>query len=148
MKATGFACDVCKVFATAEKSDRPPNGWMKVSVYVADEFVRNGTVNTAFDICSNKCLAVLGKERAKAERETGAESNGLVSHPERSMVISTGKREFSDEARASFRQNGLKMQHAKGNHESTPKPDCESCQEATGMTEDELRSLLDAVESE
>ena len=71
MKATGWACDVCKTFHTSTDDRTPPVGWMVVTTIVDSKVTVNAGVNTAFHICSNKCLRDLGTARWKAEREGG-----------------------------------------------------------------------------
>jgi hypothetical protein len=99
---------------------------MELSTFVAQEVVARGDVNTRFHICSNKCLRELGTARWRAERDGTMEFNGH--HPASSApVVSSGKREVSDAGRAAMRQNGLKMQHSKGNHAENPNEECELC---------------------
>lgn len=59
-QATGYFCDVCKTFEARPNSGvNLPDGWMKLTITPTDP---------SFDLCSNKCLLELAKERRAAER--------------------------------------------------------------------------------
>ena len=136
MKATGWACDVCKTFHTSTDDRTPPVGWMVVNTIVDSKVVVNAGVNTAFHICSNKCLRDLGTARWKTEREGGEAyeppeaSAAPEPEPTSNGVTSSGKKEkrdYSPETRERMRLNGIRLQHVKGNHSDDPNEDCELC---------------------
>lgn len=139
MRATGFACDICKVFATAKDERSVPVGWMTLTVSVPDATRANSSINTVLHICSNRCLRDLGTARWRAEKDVGetAATNGLVSQ----QPVTSSGRQYSDEARAKFRQNGMRIQHGKGNH-AEANPQCEICQQELGMTAEEIAELI------
>lgn len=142
MRAQGFRCDRpgCKSFDTSPDDRTIPYGWMTVTVSVDPRAAgANANVNNTFHICSARCLRDLGKSRITADVELASLSNGAV-EPEHRPVTSSG-REYSPEARAKFRQNGMRIQHTKGNH-AEANPDCEMCQEELGMSADDIRELI------
>jgi hypothetical protein len=77
-KATGYFCDACKKFDTTNDTN-PPIGWLRLSVRVDGQ-----NPNDGFDLCSNKCLVALARERVKAERETTPTPRGGTSSAARS----------------------------------------------------------------
>lgn len=50
---TGYVCDVCETFSLKR------DGWLKVTPYVQGDNPGSGGI----DVCSNRCLIRLGKER-------------------------------------------------------------------------------------
>lgn len=122
MKAAGYACDVCNTFQTAAANDRVPVGWMTLIVEVPEKSSRD-----AFDICSNRCLRDLGRERWRADVRDDYEPS--IGKPRKSNGQQSTGKNVSEEGREKLRQSGLRLQHNKGNHENNPNVDCELCLE-------------------
>lgn len=109
---TGFQCDLCDTAtegAGREKNDTP-FGWFTVNVR-AEEDIRAGS----WLLCSNRCLARLGRERMAADKEA----------KQRAKTLPT-----DDKERAAART--ARLDHIRF-HVETEKPDehCVFCQEAT-----------------
>lgn len=84
-KVTGISCDVCGDFAATANGALRPATWMRVSIGTsADE---------GFDICSNKCLAALGRQRQAADREMAAPPPAAV--PDQKGKGSEGQRAWA-----------------------------------------------------
>jgi hypothetical protein len=116
---------------------------MVVTTIVDSKVTINAGVNTAFHICSNKCLRDLGQARWRAEREGGEAFEPPPSDPPepvdngRAPVVSSGKkeREYTPESREKMRLNGIRLQHVRGNHAAEPNIDCELCAAETAPHE-------------
>lgn len=67
-RAQGVACDVCKKFELGDPGPNLPEGWIKV--VLPKTAFDDTTVNRERDICSDKCLERLGRERRLAARPT------------------------------------------------------------------------------
>lgn len=114
-RATGVTCDQCGKFDVLvgnEHNQLPPT-WIVVAPVTATG------PDDRKEICSNKCLKDLGAARYKAERETATGGSA-----------DAAGRIVTDEGRASMQQNGMLLQHRKGNHDGKPNPDCTRCQKA------------------
>ena len=77
-KFTGFRCDGPRCPSVAETPE-VPDGWITVKVHVSPEAAGRDPQRTVtpvkaqadFHVCSNRCLANLGKERHKADLDAG-----------------------------------------------------------------------------
>jgi hypothetical protein len=56
-RVTGYECDVCKDFSSTQSD------WVRLASYADKD-------NSGIDICSNRCLLTLAKERYAATRES------------------------------------------------------------------------------
>lgn len=136
-KAQGFICDVCENFVTVTNGNRPDR-WMRLSVASANP-------EDGFDICSNKCLAALGKDRYKAERETKttkAKGIGaaLVEQPTKSTT--TSSRGGSEGIEGPNGKVYSPQNHARW-HTDEPNPNCAYCVAETDP-DNELPGLIEA----
>lgn len=63
---SGWRCDGPRCSSVAE-TDQPPPGWINVTVTLkeGEEVGRTGGANS-FILCSNRCMARLGRERHQA----------------------------------------------------------------------------------
>lgn len=111
-KVVGITCDRCGKFMEEKEIGR----------IVLTVQTNHGNPADHFDICGNRCLAVVALERAKEEG---------VLPPGIRYQFSQKKRDISPETRELFAQNAKKMQHGRWHtpDKKGPQEDCEFCLE-------------------
>lgn len=119
-RTSGVTCDVCGTFTTT-LNDNLPDEWIKVTLPHS-----NGAAPADYlrDLCSNKCMMVLGRERAKAGGELKSVSGKAKSTMDpklREFLLANGVKPSG--------MGGKMMSHVRDKHESTrARPGCLVCQ--------------------
>jgi hypothetical protein len=91
-QATGYICDVCERFTL-----RKPTDWFILTT-------ENGSGK--LDICTNRCLANLARDRLKAERDAAPVIVAAEDKP-KPPVFSAKDREISDEEKLAIVEEAL-----------------------------------------
>lgn len=100
-QAAGFTCDVCGGFQVADKNSSSierPVGWLSVNPKTDRGDLEH------LDVCSNYCLAELGKLRWECESQNDGKTFKFVGEKARAT------RTITPEAREKMRENGRKRQ--------------------------------------
>lgn len=112
-KVSGMSCDICKTFTTTLNDSTFPEEWIRAAS------------DRQKDLCSNKCLMVLGRERMVATGEKAA-----ISKYKSKSNMDPKLREFLAANGVTGQAIGGKvMKHTVDSHEkSYARPGCLVCQ--------------------
>lgn len=130
MRFTGFICDRDGCQATAEGSGKEKNqvpyGWPRVNITTDGEVTARDGEKV---FCSNTCSFIFFGHRLVEV------DGGIISKTLRVGGLTKprgeGEHVRSEEARANMAEGQLRSAHAKGSHDSNPRPSCPLCEEAT-----------------
>jgi len=123
VRSSGVSCDVCNKFVTTVNDTTLPDEWIKV---VLPHSISVPTAQAQKDLCSNKCLMTLGRERMKATGEDNTTKKKSSIDPKlREFLLKKGLRPA---------QLGATMRsHVSYQHETTrPRPECLICDYLVG----------------